>query len=75
MPVRFAPLLLPLHRRLETLAVAVSASLFFAFAALLLYCMITPASYPFLIAYFIWIHFDDAPGTYKLYTRFIVTKL
>lgn len=61
MPLRLAPLNLPLHRRLETLAVAITASLFFVYFGFLCYCILNPFTYPLLIPYFIWLYFDTAP--------------
>ena len=59
--MKFAPLVVPPHRRLETLSTALTISIFFVFIALFFYCMMKPITYPVLIPYLIWIYFDEAP--------------
>jgi 2-acylglycerol O-acyltransferase 2 len=61
--VRFAPLTVPLHRRLQTLVVALTASIFFLCVGLLVFCLLNPFTYPLLIPYFLWIATDTAPET------------
>ncbi|KAI3639135.1 hypothetical protein MIR68_002665 [Amoeboaphelidium protococcarum] len=57
----FAPLNVPFHRRIETLSVAITASLFFINLAVTIFCLLTPVTYPVLIAYAIYVYFDSAP--------------
>jgi 2-acylglycerol O-acyltransferase 2 len=60
MGIRFAPLIIPLHRRLETLAVLFATCVFFLSIALLVYACLNPFLYPLLIAYLIWLYYDDS---------------
>lgn len=61
--VRLAPLTVPLPRRLQTLVVALTASIFFLCISLLIFCLLNPFTYPLLIPYFLWIATDSAPET------------
>ena len=63
--VEFAPLRIPLERRLQTLGVLVFVLLFLighlaAWAALLVPIFLYPPSAPFLVGYLVWIYTRDA---------------
>ncbi|GFZ47336.1 diacylglycerol O-acyltransferase [Saitozyma sp. JCM 24511] len=59
--VKFAPLHIPPHRRLQTAAVALWALLLPISLCAFLICMSFPPLWVMLIPYIIWIQFDPAP--------------
>ncbi|KAF7723745.1 diacylglycerol O-acyltransferase 1 [Apophysomyces ossiformis] len=59
--IRWAPLNVPLERRLQTFAVCFWLSLFFGSIILFIYLATFPVLWPFLIAYVTFILFDKAP--------------
>ena len=61
MMARWAPLVLPLRRRLETLAVVVWASALFLVLLVVAVFVATPWLWPFTMAYMLFMFVDDAP--------------
>ncbi|BFZ62851.1 diacylglycerol O-acyltransferase 1 [Saitoella coloradoensis] len=65
----FAPIRLPLRRRLQTLAVLWHSASIAATLSFFFFLCAIPPMWPLIIVYLVWIVFDDAPETGKLRTR------
>jgi 2-acylglycerol O-acyltransferase 2 len=66
MGLRFAPLNLPLERRLQTLATLITQSLFFMILLINLYMLLNPMCYPLVLSYVIFMYFDKSPGNFGI---------
>ncbi|KAJ9051071.1 diacylglycerol O-acyltransferase 1 [Entomophthora muscae] len=61
--IKFAPLNVPMHRRRETLAHVINASLLVGSQILFLLAFLFPFMWPILIAYLVYMCFDQTPET------------